>query len=181
MARPLPRPSPEPDERLEGLALSLLERARGKPAARPAPPASFSAAKVLQPLLKGGGLTLGDLRRSWSDIVGEQLARVCSPEKLTGQAGARTLTITAHAAAAPLLQHQSALILERLRLAGADAAKLSIKHGAPARREPPSVAPLSRPLSALEEQAIEAALAPVQDSKLRAALHRLGRAVAARR
>lgn len=164
------------DPRLEDGAQRYLAARRGQDATRPAPRAIAPAAKVLSPLLRDIGLTLAELEARWREIVGEKLAQLTQPEKLSGYEENRTLLLRAHAAVAPLVQHQAGLILERLRLAGADVMKLKILHGAPLKR-PANVAPLQRDLDPSQVRLLEIGLEPIQDAALRAALRRLGLAV----
>jgi hypothetical protein len=153
----------------------MLENTRGR-GAIPAPPlASALANSVLAPLLKDAGASLGHLQRHWADIVGERLAGLTAPEKLSGP----TLTVRAHSSAAPFVQHQSKLILERANLAGARITALAIRQGAPPARKA-NIGPLVKPLTPEEEQAVAAALGQFSPGRLRDALMRLGRAVAAR-
>jgi hypothetical protein len=163
--------------RHEALAAEALERApRARTAIAPPKNAAAYAKSVLAPLLKDKGVSLSDLARHWPEIVGERLAGLTAPEKLSGG----TLTVRAHSSAAPFVQHQSRLIIERANLAGANLTTLAIKHGAPAARKAANIAPLAKPLTAEEEAAIAAALRGFADGRLRDALMRLGKAVAAR-
>ncbi|MGE3866051.1 MAG: DciA family protein, partial [Hyphomonadaceae bacterium] len=102
------------DPRLEAAAGRALEQRRGRAAIAAAPRAGGFASAVLAPLLKESAASLGDLKRHWPEIVGDRLAGLTSPEKLA--AGA--LVVRAHASAAPFVQHQAALIIERANLAG---------------------------------------------------------------
>jgi hypothetical protein len=163
-----------PDARLEAAALRALEAQRGRCAIAPAPRAASVTAAIVRPLLKDAGIGLSDLQRGWTAIVGERLAGLTHPEKLS----AGTLTVRAHASAAPFVQHQQGLIIERTNLAGAAIKALAIRQGAPPARVS-NVRPIAKPLSADEERALAAALADIRFDPLRAALMRLGRAVAA--
>ncbi len=164
-----------PDERLEAAAARYLEAQRGRKAYAPEPNASRYTSAITRPLLKEQrGASLTDLQRNWRDIVGERLATLTWPEKLSGA----ILTVKAHASAAPFVQHQQALIIERANLAGATLKSLQIRQGAlPARSS--NVRPVTKPLTAQEEAALAATLANVKFEPLRAALMRLGRAVSA--
>jgi hypothetical protein len=168
-----------PDERLEAAATRCLQARRGRKAIAPPPRAAGFAAAIMRPLLKDAGASLSDLQRSWPEIVGERLAGLTYPEKLQrGDAGA-ILTVRAHASAAPFVQHQQTLIIERANLAGAGVRALQIKQGALPQRQS-NVRPVSRPLSEDEERALAATLGDIKSDRLRAALMRLGRAVSAR-
>ena len=115
----------------------------------------------------------------WPAIVGESLADRCCPERL-GRDG--TLRVRAQGAAAPELQHLAPQIVERVAtfFGYRAATRIFILHGAPARRAArPRPAP--RALKPAEEADIADRAARVEDDRLRAALERLGRMVAASR
>ncbi len=172
---PLPsQPGRAPEPFREAVAARVLERRRGRAPVAGPPQAGAVAAGVLSPLLRDAGIGLTDLKRHWAEIVGERLAGLTLPEKLA----AGVLTVRAHASAAPFVQHQSALILERARLSGAQLTALAIRQGA-IPRAASNVAAVTAPLSAEEESVLAAALAGVADGALKAALLRLGRAIAA--
>ena len=181
---PLPRPDGPLDARLEEAAARALEQRRGKAVSRGGPPkAGALTAKLMRPLTKAGasGKSLDEIKRQWRDIVGEKLAQMTEPEKLTSSAATgRVLTIKVAGPAAPFVQHQTPLLLERCNLAGADLARLTIKQGAIA-RPAANVRPLSQPLSADEEALLLASLQAVCSPRLKAALLRLGRSVSQRR
>jgi hypothetical protein len=168
------------DPRLEAAATRLLEQRRGRAAIAAPPRAGGLATSLLAPLLKDRGVGLGDLRRRWPEIVGERLAGLTQPEKLQAGAEGSVLTVRAHASAAPFVQHQAKLIIERANLAGAKVSALQIKQGAPSVRAPSNVGQVQRPLSPEEEALVLASLARFEPGPLRSALLRLGRAVAAR-
>ena len=167
------------DPRLEAMAAQALENTRGRAAIHPQANAGRVASSVLAGLLKDQGVGLSDLQRHWEDIVGERLSGLTAPEKLVWGAEGYVLTVRAHASAAPFVQHQARLIIERANLAGAKVKALQIRQGAPPVRQG-NIAPLAKPLSPEEEAAIAAALTRVAPGRLRDALLRLGRAVAAR-
>jgi len=165
-----------PDARLEAAATRCLEAQRGRKAIAPAPRAAGVAVAIVRPLLKDTGASIYDLQRAWPEIVGARLAGLTFPEKLQrGESGA-VLTIKAHASAAPFVQHQQNLIIERANLAGAGLRAIQIKQGAPPKRAS-NVRPVSRPLTPEEERVLAGTLANITSDRLRAALMRLGRAV----
>jgi hypothetical protein len=164
---------------LEARAAALLEARRGKSQFRAPPQAGALAARIVKPLIPSGTKTLSELRRQWPEIVGDKLAQLTAPEKLTKGPDGAVVTLTVAGSAAPFVQHQTPLILERLRLAGCAAVAITMKQGALPQKTPPNVRPLTVPLSADAEKALNAALAPIDDDRLRAALLRLGRAVGA--
>lgn len=179
---PLPRPDGQLDPRLEEAAVAALETRRGKPMRRGGPPqAGVIAARVLRPMGKGtAGKSIEALRRQWRDIVGDKIALMTEPEKLTAAASGRVLTVKVAGPAAPFIQHQIPLILERCNLAGADLKAVQIKQGVIARTKG-NVRPLSAPLSADEERLLAATLQGAPSPRLRAALLKLGRAMGQRR
>ncbi len=95
---------------------------------RPAPPAGRSLAPLIRELDEKFGRGAGALEPRWREIVGDQLARVTRPQKLTkGRAGSGgTLELRVAGPAALLVQHQSADILARVNLfLGAGAVELA--------------------------------------------------------
>jgi len=166
-----------PSARLEAAAAHALESRRGRAQIAAAPAASRFTAALIRTMIKDGAATLADLQRAWPEIVGARLAALTAPEKLQRAEG--VLTVVAHASAAPFVQHQQSLIVERANLAGAAIKRVAIRQGAlPARAS--NVRPAVRPLAPEEEVALAAALGGVASESLRAALLRLGRAVAAK-
>lgn len=165
-------------------AREILSRRRTRPVPRPTP----KAGRALQGLIKeldgkfGRGATA--LEPRWREIVGDRLARVTRPQKLTkGRGGAGgTLELRVAGPAALLVQHQSEDILARVNLfLGAGSVdRLRIAQGPV--RPPSEIAavprhrPAVKPLAAHEEAALKAALEPVPES-LKGPLERLGRAV----
>ena len=109
MARDLPT---------ESETREILSRRRTRPAPRPAPPAGRALAPFIRELDEKYGRGAGALEPRWREIVGDQLARVTRPQKLTkGRAGSGgTLELRVAGPAALLVQHQSAEILSRVNL-----------------------------------------------------------------
>ena len=173
MRRPLPT---------DAEVREILSRRRTRPAPRPAP----RAGKALQPLIKKldeqFGRGAGALEPRWREIVGDRLARVTHPQKLTkgrgGQPGVLELRVAG--AAALLVQHQSEDILSRVNLflGEGTVGKLRIAQGPvkppaePATR--PRRAAVAPPLTAAVESELAASVAAAPES-LRAALAALGR------
>ena len=165
-------------------AREILSRRRTRPVPRPTP----KAGRALQGLIKeldgkfGRGATA--LEPRWREIVGDRLARVTRPQKLTrGRGGSGgTLELRVAGPAALLVQHQSEDILARVNLfLGAGSVdRLRIAQGPV--RPPSDIAaapkrrPAPKPLAAHEEAALQAALDPVPEN-LKGPLERLGRAV----
>jgi hypothetical protein len=165
----------------------ILSRRRTRPAPRPAP----RAGKALTPLIKKldaqFGRGAGALEPRWREIVGDRLARVTRPQKLTKGKGDQpgVLELRVAGAAALLVQHQSEEILSRVNLfLGQDAVgRLRIAQGPvkplaePAQR--PKTVRKPPPLPAAAEAELAASIADAPD-ELKAALARLGRAAMSR-
>ncbi len=176
MARDLPT---------ESEAREILARRRTRPAPRPAPPAGRALTGFIKELDEKFGRGASALEPRWREIVGDQLARVTRPQKLTrGKAGAPgTLELRVAGAAALLVQHQSAEILSRVNLFLGPGAvdKLRIAQGPV---KPPSQPAASTkgarrridPLDAATEAELTRSVAKAPDA-LRDALAGLGRAV----
>ena len=124
------------------------------------------------------------LEPRWTEIVGERLARVTRPQKLTrGRGGAGgTLELRVAGPAALLVQHQSEEILQRVNLflGAGSVEKLRIAQGPV---KPPAGLPTpprqrsgARPLPAHQEAELKASLADAPDP-LKGPLEQLGRAV----
>ena len=176
MRRPLPT---------DAEAREILSRKRSRPAPRPAPRAGRALQALIKELDGKFGRGASALEPRWREIVGDRLARVTRPQKLTrGRGGAGgTLELRVAGPAALLVQHQAEDILQRVNLfLGAGSVdKLRIAQGpvkppseiaaaAPRRR------PASQPLAAHDEATLKAAVADAPEA-LKGPLERLGRAV----
>ena len=175
MRRPLPT---------EAEAREILSRRRTRPAPRPAPKAGRALQGLIRELDAKFGRGASALEPRWTEIVGERLARVTRPQKLTkGRGGAGgTLELRVAGPAALLVQHQSEEILQRVNLFLGEGSvdKLRIAQGPvkpPVGLAPPVRArPAPRPLPAHQEAELKAAVADAADP-LKGPLERLGRAV----
>lgn len=120
----------------------------------------------------------------WPEIVGAELARGVTPERLSfprGQQAGGTLHLRASGPLALELRHLEPLVIERInRYFGYGAvARLAIVQGpvsVPRRRRPPA----RRELDADESKALEKRLESIEDADLRRSLDRLGRSVLGR-
>lgn len=176
MARDLPT---------ESEAREILSRRRTRPMPRPAPPAGRTLAPLIKELDAKFGRGAGALEPRWREIVGDQLARVTRPQKLTkGQTGSGgTLELRVAGPAALLVQHQSADILKRVNLFLGEGAveKLRIAQG-PVKPLPVVAASTKgarrriEPLDAAAEADLKQSVEAAPDA-LKAALTNLGRAV----
>ena len=162
----------------EARARVKLRYAKAKPV-HPGPGTIGKAAmRLTRKAIPKKGATLGRLKVQWSEIVGEQLARLCRPEKLIPAKGGRRLTLTVIPAAAGLVQHQSEMIRQRVSVAaGGDITAIKILQGhltTPSQRAKPS---RSVPLTPEQRDALVASARAIEDEKLRDALLALGEAV----
>lgn len=174
MARDLPS---------ESEARAMLARRKTRPAPRPAPPVGRALQPLIRKLDERFGRGASTLEPRWREIVGDRLARVTQPIKLTrGKTGqGATLELRVAGPAALLVQHQSAEILaqvnlflgegavERLRISQGPVRGL-VTPGAPGRR------PVRPPLPAEAEADLARSVADAPED-LKAALVRLGRGV----
>lgn len=166
----------------------ILSRKRTRPAPRPAPPAGRALAKFVRELDDRYGRGAGALEPRWREIVGDQLARVTRPQKLTKArgSGGGMLELRVAGPAALLVQHQSAEILARvnlflgegsvgrLRIAQGPIKPLPISAAAPASRASRRPPPLDAAAQAELDRSLETA-----PEGLKTALAALGRAVLA--
>ncbi len=176
MARQLPS---------ESEAREILARRKTRPARRNPPTAARALAATIKEMDERFGRGALSLENRWVEIVGERLARVSQPQKLTkGRGGAGgTLELRVVGAAALLVQHQSADILSRVNLFLGEGAvdKLRIAQG-PVKGLSTSPADAKRsrrvipPLAAGDEAELAASVEAAPDG-IREALARLGRAV----
>jgi hypothetical protein len=177
MRRPLPT---------ESEAREILARRRTRPQLRPPPPAGRSLAPLIKKLDAQFGRGASALEPRWREIVGERLARVTRPQKLTkGRGGAGgTLELRVAGPAALLVQHQSEDILQRVNLflGAGSVEKLRIAQGPVKPLSEGGAKPRPRgravlpPLPASVEAELAAAVEEAPDG-LKAALRKLGRAV----
>lgn len=148
--------------------------------------------KQVQPLLKHLAERFehmddgaGKLKARWPEIVGESLGKLCEPVRIikvrSTAANPRggVLEIRVAGAYAALIQHQSAVLLDRINLylGGRQIERLKLVQGplTVAPRMPPPRRP--QPLSAAEEMGLRQSLADVEDEQLRKTLLSLGREV----
>jgi hypothetical protein len=166
----------------------ILSRRKTRPMPRPAPRAGRALQGLIKELDAKFGRGASALEPRWREIVGDRLAGVSRPQKLTrgrdGQGG--TLELRVAGPAALLVQHQAEDILARVNLfLGTGAVtKLRIAQG-PVKPLPAAAAPSHRvgkpapPLPAAAEADLSASIEAAPDP-LKAALQKLGRSVLGR-
>ncbi|MEQ8559060.1 MAG: DciA family protein [Henriciella sp.] len=170
-------------------SLDPLEEARARVAlryqrARPVKALPNSFGKVAMQLTRkkvpDKGPAIGRLKLMWPEIVGEQLAKVCEPEKIGagGKAKGRVLTVKCIPAASTMVQHQSALIRQRVAASlGGNIAEVRIVQGPLSRGGQPAPRKRKRPLSPEEQKFLNDSVATIEDPDLRKAVLALGEAV----
>jgi hypothetical protein len=136
-----------------------------------------AVSQVAAPILKKRGSLLARLKADWGHIVGETWAGVSWP---TGLGRDGTLKLRVLSAAALDLQHRAPLVIEQINLyfGRPVATRLVFVQGPLPLAPPPAPLPVAPPPAATAE-ALDRRLADIPDPDLRAALARLGRAVAA--
>ncbi len=120
------------------------------------------------------GFIQGAVVSRWPEIVGERYARVSSPESIrfpAGRKSAGVLTLLVEGAHAPLMQHLTPLIIERVnRFFGYQAVdRLVFRQGRPA--APPE--PVKRPELHAVPKELGEGLRQIADPELRACLESL--------
>ncbi len=141
------------------------------------------SAKLL-PKMDSPGANVGALAERWTEIVGPRLGALSRPVRIVKGRSGRVLVIEAPSAAAPMIQHQSGIIIQRAQLGGAGQIKaLRVQQTKTAPKIGPRAKSMPKPrqLSPARKQELEAYLADVQDEDIRAALFRLGEAILTRR
>lgn len=167
-------------------SVRILRTTRTKRAPQPRPP----IVKQVQPFVKSLQAKfealddgLGALKNRWPDIVGASLGKVSEPVRIIrgpkSMKPTGALEIRVMGAYAPLIQHQSATLLDRINLyLGKNRIeRLRIIQGplsTPAKTPRPAPPP---PLSPQEELMLQKQVADVTDDTLREHLLRLGRGV----
>ena len=152
-----------------------------RPASDPNAPRSGRARRAGDIVGKIGGVAFkrfgfvqGAVVSRWGEIVGQRYAKVSSPESIRFPAGRRSggvLTLLVEGAHAPLMQHLTPLIVERVnRFFGYEAVnRLVFRQGRPA----PPPQPLKRPELRGVPKELGEGLRQIADPELRACLESL--------
>lgn len=136
-----------------------------------------AASRLAAPIVaKSGGGIAARIKAAWPEIVGAELAAATWPESVSSAGVLRLRVVPAEALA---LQHRAPVVIERVNayFGRAVAARLALVQGPLPSR--PRQQPRRASISTREADAIDRQVAGVGDSELRAALARLGRAIAA--
>jgi hypothetical protein len=126
------------------------------------------------------GFVQGSIVSRWSEIVGERYARVSTPESIRFPAGRKVggaLTLLVDGAHAPLIQHLTPMILERVnRFFGFEAVnRIVFRQGRPAQSQATPQRPQLRPVP----KEMGEGLREIADPELRACLESLAAQIAA--
>jgi hypothetical protein len=130
--------------------------------------------RVGAPAFKRFGFVQSSVVSRWAEIVGERYAKVSSPESIRFPAGRKSggvLTLLVEGAHAPLMQHLTPLIVERVnRFFGHEAVnRLVFRQGRPPAPPPP----LNRPGLRAVPKELGEGLRQIADPELRACLESL--------
>ena len=136
---------------------------------------------IAKPILGTRGFAEVDILSTWEDMVGKDLAKGITPEKLTFTANSRTngtLHVrSAGGAFAMLFEHQKARVIERINGFFGYPAVSAIKIRQGALKLSLQVNTLKRSLTAREEKELQARVAIIQDPELREQAYRLGKEI----
>jgi hypothetical protein len=126
------------------------------------------------------GFVQGSIVSRWAEIVGDRYAKVSSPESIrfpTGRKAGGVLTLLVDGAHAPLIQHLTPMIVERVNRFFGHAAinRIVFKQGKP----PPPPARLERPQLGPVPKELGEGLREIADPELRACLESLAAQIAA--
>lgn len=170
-------------------SLDPLEEARARVALRyqrakraDTLPSSFgqAAMRLARKKIPEKGPAIGRLKLMWAEIVGEQLAKICEPEKIgaASKGKGRVLTVKCIPAASTMVQHQSETIRQRVGATlGGDVREVRIIQGPLTRGGTPALKKRKRPLSPDEQAFLSDSVAGITDPALREAVLALGKAV----
>jgi hypothetical protein len=132
------------------------------------------------PSFRRFGFVQGSIVSRWAEIVGERYARASSPESIRFPAGKKAggvLTLLVDGAHAPLIQHLTPMIVERVNRFFGYAAidRIVFKQGRP----PQAAARPVRPRPAAVPKDLGEGLREIADPELRACLESLAARIAA--
>ncbi|MEM1106637.1 MAG: DciA family protein [Pseudomonadota bacterium] len=163
----------------EARARVALRYRRAKPSHPGAPTLGHHAAKFARKALPQAGPGIDRLKARWRDLVGEDMARYCAPEKLSGSKTERVLTLRVIPQAAPIIQHRGEEIRSRLTsAAGVKIERLKIVQGPlPGPAPAPKSGLRPRAPTASELSALQRAVIEIDCPNLRAATVALGKAM----
>ena len=136
---------------------------------------------IAKPILGTRGFAEVDILSSWEDMVGKDLAKGITPEKLTFTANTRTngtLHVrSAGGAFAMLFEHQKSRVIERINGFFGYPAVSAIKIRQGALKLTLKNIGFKRSLTTQEEKELNARVAHIQDPELREQAYRLGKEI----
>ena len=136
---------------------------------------------IAKPILGTRGFAEVDILSSWEDMVGKDLSKGITPEKLTFTANTRTngtLHVrSAGGAFAMLFEHQKSRVIERINGFFGYPAISAIKIRQGALKLSIQTQAFKRPLTEREEKELTARGAPIQDPELREQAYRIGKEI----
>ncbi len=166
------------------MAKKLVSNDRGKKSERSCRPraAGDLVADIGGVSFKRFGFVQSAIVSRWSEIVGDKFARLSQPESIrfpTGTKSGGALTLLVEGASAPLLQHSSEMIMERVnRFFGYGAInRIIFRQGRMPRRSGKNATP--PPVAVAVPKAVGEGLREIADPGLRACLELLGAKIAA--
>jgi hypothetical protein len=135
---------------------------------------------VGDPAFRRFGFVQGSIVSRWAEIVGDRYAKVSSPESIrfpTGRKAGGVLTLLVDGAHAPLIQHLTPMIVERVNRFFGHAAinRIVFRQGKP----PPPPARPERPQLRAVPKELGEGLREIADPELRACLESLAAQIAA--
>jgi hypothetical protein len=135
---------------------------------------------VGDPSFRRFGFVQGSIVSRWAEIVGDRYAKVSSPESIRfpmGRKAGGVLTLLVDGAHAPLIQHLTPMIVERVNRFFGHAAinRIVFKQG----KVPPPPAKLERPQLRPVPKELGEGLREIADPELRACLESLAAQIAA--
>lgn len=144
-------------------------------------PLTREVQSITRPILGKRGFASVDILGSWEEIIGPELARGITPEKLTFEKDKRingTLYVkSAGGAFATLFEFQKRRVLERINgFFGYPAvAQIKIRQGS--LKLSPKVIPETRTLTSSEEKELQKRVAGIKDEALRIKTYEIGKAI----
>ena len=142
--------------------------------------------RITRPAFEHYGFAHGDLVAQWAAIAGDDVAALCSPERMVWPRGrdkqqrqseGATLTVRAYQGAGLALSYQVTAIMDRINgFFGYQAVtNLKIVQGTRTKNSPSATGDIAKPARDVIER-VQQKTGAVQDSELKEALTRLGNA-----
>lgn len=161
------------------MAKKKLEKEEAERRCRPQSAGELVGA-IGDPSFRRFGFVQGSIVSRWADIVGERYAKVSTPESIRFPAGRKSsgvLTLMVEGAHAPLMQHLTPMIVERVnRFFGYAAVnRIVFRQGRPPAASPRPQRPQLRPVP----KELGEGLREIADPELRACLESLAARIAA--